>query len=253
MYTKERLVEIINELSLEGEIVRQTTYRGIGDLTFIRKEIFDAWRNKVLTFLLTSKIAPENIILSIRTSNNNAPRDIDGVQAQLKALTDLINAGHIILNAVQDVPSEEAVERIFDRFHKIARQLRSRYTNRETIKVTDEYDVQDVLHALLLLFFDDVRTEEWTPSYAGGSVRMDFLLKDIRTVIEVKKTRKSMSAKDLGEQLIIDIEKYKTHPDCKQLYCFVYDPEGLLGNPIGLKNDLELAHKDFLRVYIKPE
>ena len=82
---------------------------------------------------------------------------------------------------------------------------------------------------------------------------MDFLLKDIQTVIEVKKTRDSMSAKDLGEQLIIDIEKYKTHPDCKQLYCFVYDPEGLLGNPAGIKNDLENAHKDFLKVFIKPE
>ena len=49
------------------------------------------------------------------------------------------------------------------------------------------------------------------------------------------------------------IEKYKTHPDCKRLYCFVYDPEGLLGNPAGIKNDLESAHKDFLKVFIKPE
>lgn len=41
----------------------------------------------------------------------------------------------------------------------------------------DEYDVQDLPHALLLLYFDDVRAEEWTPSYAGKSARMDFLLK----------------------------------------------------------------------------
>ena len=109
------------------------------------------------------------------------------------------------------------------------------------------------MNALLQIFFDDVRPEEWTPSYAGSAVRMDFLIKDIDTVIEVKKTRKSMTAKDLGEQLIIDIEKYQEHPNCKQLICFVYDPEGLLGNPAGIKNDLESRHKDFLKVYIKPE
>ena len=82
---------------------------------------------------------------------------------------------------------------------------------------------------------------------------MDFLLKDCSTVIEVKKTRKSMTAKDLGEQLIIDREKYKAHPDCKTLYCFVYDPDGFLRNPAGIKRDLEAGNEDFLKVIIKPE
>ena len=142
---------------------------------------------------------------------------------------------------------------LFERFFKVARQLRNRHDNRDTISISDEYDVQDLLHALLLIFYDDVRPEEWTPSYAGGALRMDFLLKEIDTVIEVKKTRPNMSNKDLGEQLIIDIEKYQTHPNCKQLCCFVYDPEGILGNPMGIKNDLESTHEGFLKVYIKPE
>ncbi|MBO7048115.1 MAG: hypothetical protein J6W62_04320 [Spirochaetia bacterium] len=253
MCKKEELVKIIEELSSEGEEVRRSTYKGLYDITYIREEIFDSWRNKVLAFLNAIKITPGEIILSISTSGNDAPRDIDGVQAQLKTLVDLIENEYIDINVAQNDPSGKVVEQIFDRFHKVVRQLRTRYDNRETICVSDEYDVQDVLHALLVLFFDDVRTEEWTPSYAGGAVRMDFLLKEIQAVIEVKKTRKSMSAKDLGEQLIIDIEKYKTHPDCKQLYCFVYDPEGLLGNPVGIKKDLESAHKEFLKVFVKPE
>ena len=32
------------------------------------------------------------------------------------------------------------------------------------LSVTDEYDVQDLFHAILLLHFDDVRAEEVTPS-----------------------------------------------------------------------------------------
>lgn len=81
---------------------------------------------------------------------------------------------------------------------------------------------------------------------------MDFLLKDFGIVIEVKKTRESMTAKDLGEQLIIDREKYKTHPDCRKIYCFVYDPQGYLGNPIGIKRDLEKGNEDYIKVFIRP-
>ena len=46
---------------------------------------------------------------------------------------------------------------------------------------------------------------------------MDFLLKNEKIVIEIKKTRVGLTAKKLGEQLIVDIEKYQQHPDCKYL------------------------------------
>ncbi len=56
-----------------------------------------------------------------------------------------------------------------------------------------------LLHALLLLYFDDIRAEAWTPSYAGKSARMDFLLKNEGVVIEVKKTRLGLTDKELGD------------------------------------------------------
>jgi hypothetical protein len=141
------------------------------------------------------------------------------------------------------------VQALCERLHLIARQLRKRHDNRPTLEVEDEYDTQDLLHALLHGDFDDIRPEEWTPSYAGGSSRMDFLLKQEKTVIEVKKTRKGLSAKEIGKQLIIDIQKYQTHPDCKALICFVYDPEGRITNPLGLENDLN-REKDEFRVLV---
>ena len=146
------------------------------------------------------------------------------------------------------------IQSLCERFHVIARQLRQRYADRATLEVEDEYDVQDLLHALLRWDFDDIRPEEWTPSYAGGSSRMDFLLKQEKTVIEVKKTRKGLGAKEVGEQLIIDIQKYQTHPDCKALICFVYDPEGRIANPRGLENDLNAEKDGFkVRVIIAPK
>ena len=149
--------------------------------------------------------------------------------------------------------STKELENIFKKFHNIARQLLIRRENRHSLKINDEYDVQDLLHSLLRLYFDDVRPEEWTPSYAGSSSRMDFLLKEIKTVIEVKKTRETLKDKELGEQLIIDIEKYAEHTDCETLYCFVYDPEGIILNPRGLENDLSRNECINVKVFITPK
>lgn len=142
------------------------------------------------------------------------------------------------------------LETILDRFHLVAKQLRHRYDGREPLDIKDEYDVQDLLHALLRLYFDDIRTEEWNPNYAGASTRSDFLLKSEQIVIEVKKTRTNLKAKQLGEQLIIDIAKYKEHPDCKTLYCFVYDPDGYITNPRGIENDLNKSSDKSFKVKV---
>lgn len=141
------------------------------------------------------------------------------------------------------------INRICERFHLVAKQLRQRYNERETLDIKDEYDVQNLLHSLLVIFFDDIRPEEWNPSYAGSSKRSDFLIKNEDLIIEVKKTRKNLRAKELGEQLIIDIANYKNHPNCKTLYCFVYDPEGYIANPIGIENDLNSNEK--IKVIVK--
>ncbi|EJF8822134.1 malate dehydrogenase, partial [Salmonella enterica subsp. enterica serovar Infantis] len=103
----------------------------------------------------------------------------------------------------------------------------------------DEYDVQDLVHALLTLHFDDIRPEEGSPSFAGSSSRQDFLLKKEKIVIEVKKTRRSLGANKIGEELLIDMARYRAHPDCETLVCFVYDPEGWVTNPKGVIDDLE--------------
>ncbi len=132
----------------------------------------------------------------------------------------------------------EKVRKLLLRFHAVVVQLRQRREGRPTLDVEDEYDVQDLLHALLLLEFDDVRREEWTPSYAGKSSRVDFLLKAEEIVIEVKKTRSGLGAKEVGDQLILDRERYSKMKGCRALLCFVYDPENRIANPGGLQADL---------------
>ncbi|EOD53451.1 hypothetical protein G113_19568 [Aeromonas molluscorum 848] len=155
---------------------------------------------------------------------------------------------------MQELSAIDKVELLIRRFHRVARQLRSRHGSRKTIEIEDEYDVQDLFHSLLRIYFDDVRAEEYTPSYAGASSRVDFLLKQEKIIIEIKKTRQGLSAKDVGEQLIIDSQRYQAHPDCNTLVCFVYDPEGRVANPRGIENDLTKEINGVpVTVFITPE
>jgi hypothetical protein len=146
------------------------------------------------------------------------------------------------------------IQKTCERTHAIARQLRSRYDKRPTLDVQDEYDLQDLLHVLLRVHFNDIRPEEYTPSYAGKSSRMDFLLKDFDIVVETKHTRDSLTEKEVGTQLIEDIARYKSHPDCKTMFCFVYDPSGRIANPHGLEGDLSSDSEDLsVQVYVGPK
>jgi hypothetical protein len=149
--------------------------------------------------------------------------------------------------------ANKTVETILSRFHLVAREIHERHENRQTLRIDDEYDVQDLLHGLLTIYFDDVRPEQWTPELAGYSTRIDFLLKKEGIAIEAKKTRKGLGKKELGNQLIIDIAHYQKHPDCNTLFCFVYDPEERISNPIGFENDLTGKQgKLFVKVLVVP-
>jgi hypothetical protein len=165
----------------------------------------------------------------------------------------------VVSEQQRDMPKDiqiealEKIELIANRFHIVARQLRHRYDNRPTLIIENEYDVQDLFHTLLRLYFDDIRNEEWTPSYAGGASRIDFLLKKEQIVIELKMTRSGLGAKEVSNQLIIDTDRYRAHPDCKMLVAFVYDPQEYLNNPRGLEHDLTKTTSDIpVKVIINP-
>lgn len=146
--------------------------------------------------------------------------------------------------------AEPVLRRIADRLHIVIEQLTRRHQDRPTLNVTDEYDLQDLLHGLLRLFFDDVRPEQYTLSYAGKSARIDFVLPDEHTVVEVKHTRETLTEKQLGDELLLDIARYRTHPLCRRLFCLVYDPGRFIHNPRGLERDLMNYGNDALSVVV---
>lgn len=125
------------------------------------------------------------------------------------------------------------------RFPLFVERLQNRQHGRPPRDVVDEYDVQDLLHAILKLHFDDVRPEEYTPSFGGNTSRVDFLLPSERIVVEAKMTRKGLGQKEVTDQLINDVARYSKMDGVDTLICLVFDPERRCKNPDSVENDVQ--------------
>lgn len=110
--------------------------------------------------------------------------------------------------------------------------------------IQQERDLQVLVHALLRLLYRDVRPEDAVSKQAGATSRVDFLIKDAGVIVETKMTRKSLTDKQVGEELLIDWGRYERHPDCRGIFGLVYDPGHYLSNAAGLEDDLSNDRAD---------
>jgi REase_DpnII-MboI len=102
---------------------------------------------------------------------------LGNVDAILKALQDDYANDRIELPPDLSNGAFTRIEQVLIRFHKVVRKLSHRHGGRTPLTIGDEYDVQDLLKAIFAIDFEDVRAEEWAPSYPGSSKRMDFVFK----------------------------------------------------------------------------
>ncbi|MCW5691012.1 MAG: hypothetical protein KIT48_01465 [Pseudolabrys sp.] len=162
-------------------------------------------------------------------------------EAEAAALLILVSrvSGRITLSSPENAVDQIVV--LCRRFPLFVERLRIRQRQRPSFEIKDEYDVQDLLHAILKLHFDDVRPEEVTPSYASSSSRVDFYLPKERIVVEAKMTRANLGQKEVADELIIDANRYRTVPGVETLICLVYDPEKRCQNPTALERDVEAS------------
>lgn len=146
-----------------------------------------------------------------------------------------------------DTPAAHgALLHLLDRFHAYAKELQAqRRAGRIAWQIDDEYDVQHALCALLRAHFDNVKPEETTPSLAGSSSRMDFLLVNERTGIETKMMRESLDDRKLGAQLLLDVAHFPSHSQCESLIFLVHDPCYAIRNPAGLRDEVIAAAGGF--------
>lgn len=190
---KEDAIKELNELLEEiQDILNSSIYFDIDyGIDLIKEEVYDAFILKVKTlFKLILKDSDDENIKKLSSLNYNCIENIKMIEKIIQNLKLYIEREYILLEKKEKINLANIFDLIFNNFHKVVKSLRNRYDSRNTIDVDDEYDVQDLLFAILQIFFKDIRKEEWTPSYAGNSSRVDFLLKEEKTVIEVKKQEK---------------------------------------------------------------
>ena len=114
--------------------------------------------------------------------------------------------------------------RTIEAFSEIVRRLRERRKGKAPFEVKDEYDVQDLMYAALKPHIPDLTDEEWTPKDAGGAKRIDFVSSSAKLCIEAKMPRSAAHAREIGDELKVDIESYYVHSACDTLVVFIHDP-----------------------------
>ena len=247
--TKKSLAERFDLLEQEYNSVMSTKYMGTSAFNHRRQEYIDSakgnnWIARAKKLLEDSYGKESDYYKDFNDKKRIAwSSNYQSLVKHYKPIFDAAREDLAHSVTAQTMATEHAeldlIINILNKFPAFCRQLKKRYNDRTPLEINDEYDVQDLVHALLLLHFDDIRPEDGSPSFAGSSSRQDFLLKKEKIVIEVKKTRRFLGANKIGEELLIDMARYRAHPDCETLVCFVYDPEGWVTNPKGVIDDLE--------------
>jgi hypothetical protein len=183
------------------------------------------------------------------------------VQKQIKDIllrvTNFVTEADAILLKYRPPPfpkeSTQILKDLFLRFHSVAKQIQKRQREREPFIIRDEYDVQDLLYGLLQIYFEDIRPEEYCPSYAGTSARIDFYLKKEQITIEAKMASEKHRRRQIAKELILDKEYYRKKEKVRVLYCLVYDPDEVITNPRGFESDLNEKREDFeAKVFVVP-
>src|ERR1700690_394239 len=126
---------------------------------------------------------------------NNALQEYDGAlenrfnQSRKFRFPDFLpKPGIVPINGELHQPDKLLIN-ICERFHRAIAHLTHRRKGRPVISFKDEYDVQDVFGTVVKCSYQDVQDEVWTPSYAGKSARIDFVIEDIKTATELKRAR----------------------------------------------------------------
>lgn len=95
----------------------------------------------------------------------------------------------------------------------------------EQCKISNEYDVQHLLYAVIKLLFPCARMEV-NQDMGVRTVRSDIWIEELSADIEVKCSRNSMTLRSLTEEIAADIVHYQG----ENIFFFIYDKNKIIEN-----------------------
>lgn len=143
-------------------------------------------------------------------------------------------------------PSRERlalVMQVLNALPVVERILKNRSHDRAPFLIENEYDLQDLLFAVLRSVFEDAKREEWAPKLAGSSKRVDFVIPSAEALIETKFIRDKTHGRQVADELRVDFEAYHGHQHCRNLIALCLDPGGHILDPAQFERDLSGLRK----------
>lgn len=160
----------------------------------------------------------------------------------IDSITKPVDHRELIISVVSLIRAWERrfylVNHILESFLDCHAVVDARGHSRPAFRLVNEYDVQDLLHTIMKAHFPDVIAEEYTLKRAGKTKRLDLVVNGLETVIETKMIRSKDHGNQIANELDIDIRGYVAHPNCRRLFCYLYDPKHHVKDPRIVEHDL---------------
>ena len=168
------------------------------------------------------KISNNDAILSARKKVLEGFLDEDSTREKWLTAVIYFSVKSSLLESLDPaVLSPDHVTRLLKNFESAMRRWQWSETKRW--EVTDEYDIQAILHLILRSVFDDLVYEEPTRKFGHTYSKIDFRIPSLKLLIEAKFVRKREEFKNIEKEIKIDSIDYLHSTDCKNLIVFIYD------------------------------
>lgn len=163
-----------------------------------------------------------------------SPADLATAVAELNS-----KYGSASTAAVASVQDVGRILKALDEFMECVRYLNTRRSTSAVLALNSEAAVQDALYLMLRPWVLDLVPETPTDKIASARYTIqDFLSESAKTVIEAKFIRDAAHGKSITKELHDDIETYRTHPSCRHLVFFIYDPDVLIPDRAALRRQI---------------
>lgn len=219
------------------------------DLTLgeLRREVIEPWKANRHFAVSGVVVTDKKLVSEIRIVQTQQPMNIyvdqyfaelaaagvfstaDGRMVPFSKGEDFTNPLLFAMDSASaPAPSVALLLQLCERLPQAARFLGSRREGKQPYKIVDEYDVQDLLHAVIRAYFKYSVDEEPIGKVGGArSARADLGLPDVNTLIEVKFVRGPKDQQRIVEEFAQDLLLYTAWAPLQTFIYMVYNSADL--------------------------
>jgi hypothetical protein len=169
-------------------------------------------------------------------------------------LIEKINCSEAPLEAPFMVPANAItdVELVCNNFCSVLRELRRRSDHGAILDIETIGDMLYLFRPLLRLYFDAIFEDTWETLHNTSQEAL--LLPKEKIVLVIKKTRRSITDKELTDDFVQALDHYGQLGDYTTLFYFIYDPDLRIPQPLYLENQLVHLNNSSLnvKIFVRP-